>query len=201
MTNRITQFALCVIGCAALIGAPALAGDEDGGGLGGNNGNGVCTLDGAWLGQSPMWGMSWMVEYESHSHWTGSFTMEFIGGDPTFLGAYPTAVGWSAIAGTWVRTGRRSFDYTFIAYGLDAMGQPVYITKNTGRSEISGRCDTVEIFDMVIAIYDPMADPFGEDPPNECIPDLPGSEHFARRIPVDPPCEPMPPPTPTPPPP
>lgn len=199
MTTRTLLRMLSIFACAALAVAPAIAGDHDGLG-GGNNGNGVCTLDGAWLGQSPMWGVSWVVDYDSDTHWTGSFTMDFIGGDPTLMGLYPTAVGYSMIAGSWMRTGPRTFDYTFIAYGVDMFGLPVYITKNTGNSAISGRCDHLDVMNMFIAVYDPAQDPFGEDPPVQCIPDFPGSEHFARRIPVDPPCEPMaPPPTPTPP--
>ena len=184
---------LSVVACAALLVMPALAGADEEGGPGGNRGNGVCTLEGAWLGHSPLYGLSWLSVYDADSHWTGSFTQRFVGGDPTFMGLFPEAVSWSTAAGTWVRTGRTTFEYTYINYGLDAAGLPVYIFKDTGTVEFSGECDAFEVTNMFIAIYDPAQDPFGDDPPVFCWPDDPGSEHFAQRIPVDPPCEPAPP--------
>ena len=194
MTHRINQFALCVIGCAALIAAPVLAGDEDGGGLGGNNGNGVCTLDGAWFGVTPYWGLTWAVVYDSDSHSTGPLSLRFIGGDPTLGGFFPDVTSLSGTTGTWVRTGRRTFEYTMIHYGLaDGGQQPVFLLKTSGSVVVSGRCDHLDITNYSLAFYDPTQDPFGDEPPYfGCFPD--GTDSSARRIPVQPPCEPTPPP-------
>ncbi len=175
-----------VMVCAMLVASPGLCGDGPGGG----NGQGVCRNDGAWLGVSPAWEMmQWTVVYDSDSHWTGPLTLHFIGGDPTFGGNFSTAVAFSDTVGTWVRTGRRTFQYTMITYGLDALGQPVFIAKNSGSSELSQGCNHQEVFDSAISIYDPTQDPFSDDPPAYgCHPDP--SVHTAWRMHVDPPCEP-----------
>jgi hypothetical protein len=151
--------------------------------------NGVCRSDGAWLGSSPAWGMLWMVVYDSDSNWTGHFTLRFLGGDPTMGGYFPTAVALSNTFGTWVRTGLRTSQYSMVTYGLDAQGQPVYVAKNSGTSELSRGCDLMEVYDSAISFYAPTQDPFGDEPPAYgCMPDPTVST--ARRMVADPPCEP-----------
>ena len=178
-------FGVLVMAVAMIVVTPAVSGD----GAEGGNGQGVCRPDGAWIGESPEWGMKWLMVYNSESHWKGSFTTRWIGGEATLGGFFPDAVTFSNTVGTWIRTGRRTFQYTMITYGLDAMGQPVYVAKNSGYSEISGNCDYQEVFDSAISLYDPSQDPFGEDPPTfGCITDL--SVSTATRMRVDPPCEP-----------
>jgi len=174
-----------VMAGAMLVVSPALSGDSEKGG----NGQGVCRTDGAWIGESPAWDMKWLMVYTSESHWKGSFTTRWIGGTANLGGFFPDAVAFSNTVGTWIRTGRRTFQYTMITYGLDINGQPVYIAKNSGYSEVSGDCDYQEVFDSVISLYHPSQDPFGEDPPAfGCNPDL--SVSTATRMRVDPPCEP-----------
>lgn len=174
-----------VVVSVMLVAAPALSGDgvEDG------KGQGVCRNDGAWIGESPSWGMQWTAMYTSESHWKGSYTTRWIGGDPTLGGFFPSVVAFSNTVGTWIRTGRRTFEYTMITYGVDASGLPVYIAKNSGTSENSVDCNHLEFFDSAISLFDPSQDPFGEDPPAfGCVPDP--SVHTATRMRVDPPCEP-----------
>ncbi len=187
MKVQIALRSMAVAACAALMVVPVFAGEDPG--LGGNNGNGVCTSDGAWLGTSPAFGMSWTVVFYSDSHWTGPMSLQFIGGDPTFGGFFP-ATSLSRTTGTWVRTGHRTFDYTMIHYGLAEGGQePVFIMKSSGSVVITGQCDYMEVTNGSLALYDPTQDPFGDEPPAYgCIPD--GSPSTAQRIPVQPPCEP-----------
>lgn len=174
-----------VMACAMLVVTPAVAGD----GAEGGKGKGVCRTDGAWIGESAAWGMQWIAVYDSDSHWHGSFATRWLGGEATLGGFFPDAVTFSNTVGTWIRTGKRTFQYTMITYGLDAAGQPVYIAKNSGFSEVSGKCDYQEFFDSAISLYDPSQDPFGDDPPTfGCAPDP--SVSTATRMYVDPPCEP-----------
>lgn len=181
---------LSIVTCLALLAAPALAGDTEGAG-GDNNGQGVCDLDGAWFGVSPAWGLTWTVVYDSDSHWTGPLSLRFIGGDPTLGGYFPDVTSLSGSTGTWVRTGRRTFDYTMIHFALaDGGQQPVFLAKNTGTVVVTGACDGLDITSHTLALYDPTQDPF-DDEPFLCIAD--GSSSTARRIPVEPPCEPTPP--------
>lgn len=174
-----------VVVSVMLVAAPALSGD----GAGDGRGRGVCRTDGSWIGVSPAWGMQWTAVFTSESHWKGSYSTRWIGGDPTLDGNFTSVVAFSNTVGTWIRTGRRTFQYTMITYGVDALGQPVYIAKNSGYSETSGDCDYQEMFDSAISLYHPSQDPFGEDPPAfGCI--LDPSVHSATRMQVDPPCEP-----------
>jgi hypothetical protein len=171
-----------------LIAPPVLSGDDEGNG---RPGQGICRNDGAWLGESPAWGMKWIIVYDSDSFWQGPLTMRFIGGDPTMMDFFPDSVAFSDTYGTWRRTGRRTFQFTMITYGVDAAGQPVYIAKNSGSVENIGGCDYLEVYDSAISLYAGDQDPFGDDPPAfGCLVD--DSRSFANRMRVDPPCVPEP---------
>ncbi len=91
--------------CALFVVSPAMCSE----GVEGGNGQGVCRLDGAWLGESPAWEGVWTIIYDSDSHWTGTISMRFVGSDPSLGGFFP-ATSLSRTTGTWVRTGRRTFD-------------------------------------------------------------------------------------------
>jgi hypothetical protein len=189
MKNRSVWRILSIFACAALLAVPAPAGDDETQAEG-IEGSGVCTLDGAWFGATPAWGLTWTVVYDSDSHWTGPLSLRFIGGDPTLGGFFPDVRSLSGTTGTWVRTGRRTFDYTMIHYGLAEGGQqPVFLLKNTGSVVVTGDCDGLDITNHTLAFYDPTQDPFDDDP-FLCLSDGTGST--ARRIPVEPPCEPTP---------
>ena len=174
-----------VVVCALCVVSPAMGGEGDEFA----NGKGVCHLDGAWLGASPGWDGVFTIVYDSDSHWTGTASMRFLGSDPT-LGGFFEATSLSRTTGTWVRTGRRTFDYSMIHYGLAEGGQePVFIGELSGSIVVSGQCDHLEVTNGSLALYDPTQDPFGDEPPAYgCIPD--GSLSTAQRIPVQPPCEP-----------
>ena len=172
--------------CALFVATPAMCGDGDESA----NGKGVCHLDGAWLGESPGWVGVWTLIYDSDSHWRGTISMRFVGSDPSMGGFFP-ATSLSRTTGTWVRTGRRTFDYTMIHYGLAEGGQqPVFLAKLSGSVVVTGQCDHLEVTNGSLALYDPTQDPFGDEPPFMCIAD--GSlSTAAQRIPVQPPsCEP-----------
>lgn len=195
MKRTKTMCILSVVACAAMIVTPAVAGDQDGLGGNGNNGQGTCSLDGSWLGTAPDFGISFMAEYHSMSHWLGTVDLTWIGGDPTFLNSFPDAVALTETKGQFRRTDRRSFEYTMIWYGVDMNGQPVYIAKNSGWVELGQGCRSADI-GGTISLYAPTQDPFGDDPPEfGCV-----GPAFAyeTRMSIDPPCEPPPPPTATP---
>jgi hypothetical protein len=146
-----------------------------------------CRLDGSWIGNSPDWGNSWLVEYQSIHPWRGSFTLRFIGGDPTMGGAFPVD-SHSIAVGSWVRTGWTSFEYTMVYYGLAAGGQePLVLIKLTGEVVTAADCQTLDVYNEWIAVYDPAQDPFGtDDPAYGCTPD--GSVSPTRRVPVQDAC-------------
>lgn len=193
MNMHSTARLLSIVLCAAVMAAPSFA--QEGDGPNGDAGQGVCRTDGAWIGSSPGFGITFMAVYNAESHWWGTVELTWIGGDPTFLGFFPDAVSFSEAKGHWERKGRRVFEYTMVSYGLDAAGQPVYIAKNSGWKEMVGGCGASDI-EGAIELFAPHQDPFGDDPPvYGCVGPAYGSE---MRMRVDPPCEPPPPPTPTP---
>lgn len=144
---------------------------------------GWCRPDGSWIGSSPTWGSSWLIEYQSVNRWEGSFTLRFVGGDPSAGGAFPVE-SQSIAVGSWIRTGGRSFDYTMVYYGLAAGGQePVVLIKLTGEVVIADDCQTLDVYNEWYSIYHPTQDPFGtDDPLYGCFPDSGVSP--ARRVPV-----------------
>jgi hypothetical protein len=182
-----------VVAIATLAALPVFAGDNEPGGPGGNGGNGTCTPEGAWLGHTPDGsGPAWTIVYTPESYWQGSFTLNLTGFDGSFGGAFPVTT-MSPFAGTWVRTGPRTAAYTMIAYGLGpdpvtgAM-VPYYLAKNSGTVELTGRCDSLEVVSLSIALYLPTENPFSDDPPYfGCFPDE--TLFVAQRIPAGPPCE------------
>ena len=189
MSMRIVRL-LAVVVSAALLVPPVFAGE---GGSAGNAGNGVCTIDGAWVGGTADGaGPAWTMLFTSGSHWQGSFTLVTGEFDGTFGGTFPVTM-MSPFAGTWVKTGPRTADWTMMAYGLGpdaATGvmTPIYILKSSGYVEVTGRCDELEILSVSVALYLPTQDPFGDDPPFfGCFPS--GMLEIAKPIPVEPPCE------------
>jgi hypothetical protein len=118
--------------------------------------------------------------------------MQFLGGDPSFGGFFP-ATTWSPTTGSLVRTGRRTFEYTHITYGLGTgptgATVPFYIAKAIGVLELSEGCNVVSGTSLSVELFAPDQDPFGDDPPVfGCYPDA--SPISGRRMTVDPPCEP-----------
>jgi hypothetical protein len=188
---------LSVVACAALLAPPVLAGEDGPGGPGGNQGNGVCTAEGAWVGGTPDGaGPAWTMIFTSGTRWQGSFTLYTGEFDGSFGGAFPVTM-MSPFAGTWVKTGPRTADWTMMAYGLGpdvvtGVMTPVYVLKVSGYSEFTERCDELEILSVTTALYLPTQDPFGDDPPFfGCFPAE--TLETAKPIPAQPSCEPAPP--------
>ena len=117
-----------------------------------------------------------------------TITTQSIGGEgPTFYGMFPTAVARTMFKGVEVKTGRRTAQWTVVAYGTNAEGKVVYIMVASGGALLTGP-DRAETVGAVLAIYGPEQDPFGEEPAaHGCIP----YQHWWERIPVVPPvpCE------------
>jgi hypothetical protein len=193
MSVRIVKL-LAVVVSAALLAMPVFAGDDGPGGPGNNRGNGVCTAEGVWVGSMPGGGgPAFTMVFTPGSHRQGSYTLITGEFDASFGGAFPATM-MSPFAGTWVKTGPRTADWTMMAYGLGAdpstgVMTPVYIIKSSGYVEFTGQCEELEIMSVSVALYLPTQDPFGDDPPYfGCFPD--GTLEIAKPLPAEPPCEP-----------
>jgi hypothetical protein len=134
-----------------------------------------CRLQGSWLAQVDIGGR-FFVQYDGMNTAGGSLTIEWIRFDPTLFGNLPTAVRLTQAAGEWENNGH-GYDYTWIAYGLDASGAAVYSVRTSGSGRTEG-CDAIE-FDYVVEVFPSPLNPL-TDHPVTCL-----SGHGSKvRVPV-----------------
>jgi hypothetical protein len=156
-----------VLACLAFGAAPtAFAGDKGG-----------CSILGSWYGLDGQ-GAIFTAVYHGISNSSGTIELEGTI-DPSLGGRLP-AVAISNGVGTWARTGGNTFVFTTLVFGLDSIGQPVWIGKFYGTKTLSDRCSTQHIvggFDIFLANQDPFVDsPIAGQP----------LDYFAPRVPLDP---------------
>jgi hypothetical protein len=121
-----------------------------------------CRLQGSWLAEVDIGGRFFAQYAAGANANSGALTLVWILFDPTLFGNFPTAVRLTQAAGGWERHGQ-SYDYTWVAYGLDSAGIPVYAIKGSGTGTFQG-CDTIA-FDWVLDVYaGPDFDPIFGDP-------------------------------------
>jgi hypothetical protein len=175
-TSSIFRFAMVLTVCSLIslgLAAPSDA-QKAGPELGAS-----CALQGSWLSEVDI-GARFLVTYGRGANARGGpMTIDWIAGDPTLFGNFPTAVGLTGAAGSW-RTGPGpgDYQYTWIGYGIDSSGIPVYAWKGSGTGTLQG-CDTI-VFDYVVEIYPWPLDPFDDDPV-ACLTGVGGK----RRVAVD----------------
>ena len=125
-----------------------------------------CLVQGAWMAEVDI-GARFFVSYSRGADATGGpMAVEWIVGDPTLFGSFPEAVGLTQGIGMWQRVTAHTYRYTWISYGLDAAGVPVYSWKGSGTGTLQG-CDMV-VFDYVAEIFPVPLDPLTDDPV-DCI--------------------------------
>ena len=121
-----------------------------------------CRLQGSWLAEVDIGGRFFAQYAAGANANSGALTLEWILFDPTLFGNFPTAVRLTQAAGGWQSHGQ-SYDYTWVAYGLDSAGIPVYAIKGSGTGTFQG-CDTIA-FDWVLEVFaGPDFDPLVGDP-------------------------------------
>lgn len=120
-----------------------------------------CRLHGSWLAEVDIGGR-FFVQYGAGANASsGPMTVEWISFDPTLFGNFPTVVSLTQGVGAWARHGQ-TYDYTWMAYGLDPAGLPVYAVRTAGTGEFDG-CETIA-FDWVLEVFPTPLDPLGDDP-------------------------------------
>ena len=83
--------------------------------------------------------------------------------DPTLGGVFPGAVKTSSLRGNWQRTGKRTFVYTLMGYGVDAENNMVGIVRFKGDVTHTRNCQ-FEYITAAVEIYYPWMSPFDDDP-------------------------------------
>jgi len=142
-----------------------------------------CSLQGTWFGvvspeDTRLTG--WMVTVTGKSENDGSNNLEFPIFDPTFDGAFSSAVRISTLRGAWNRTGGNTFIYSFMGFGVDALGAAVYMVRVSGDITLSGDCQS-EFITATAEIFLPFMSPFDDDPID--TQDL--DDHYGYRAYVD----------------
>lgn len=123
-------------------------------------------------------GARFFTQYSAGATGTGgTLTIEWISFDPTLFGNFPAAVRTTQGMGAWRQVRAATYEYTWIAYGLDSAGIPAYSIKVSGSGALQD-CDAIA-FDYVMEIFPAGLDPLVDDPVL-CVPGV-GSKH---RIPV-----------------
>lgn len=123
---------------------------------------GMCVLPGSWLGEVDI-GARFFAQYNPDGLARGSVTIEWIVVDPTLFGNFPEAVHATQGVGVWRMENWYTYSYTWIAYGLDEYGMPVYAIKTSGEGTIRD-CHSTD-FDWVMEIFPAPLDPLLDDAP------------------------------------
>ena len=125
---------------AAVFAAPAFAGGD---GIGGGSNN--CSRVGTWFGVGDS-GITWMATDNPGPNATvGQLTLEWSVIDPTLGGFFPDVVRATSAVGVWQKVNRYTYEYTWIAYGLDAGGLPFYVARASGAASMVDRWRDVSV--------------------------------------------------------
>jgi len=124
---------------------------------------GMCGLPGSWAGEVDI-GARFFAQY-SRGGWAGGgpLTIEWIVLDPTLFGNFPAAVRTTQSVGVWRMETGNTYSYTWVAYGLDMNGTPVYAIKTSGMGTIRD-CHSTD-FDWVMEVFPAPLDPLHDEPP------------------------------------
>lgn len=126
-----------------------------------------CSIVGTWYGVGDS-GTTWTdVATPGVSGTVGQFDMEWIALDATLGGYFPDAVRATRAGGVWRQLNVRTFQYTWIAYGLAADGSLVYTVRVNGTKAREG-CNSLSLT-YVLELWLPNQD-VSTDPPFFCMP-------------------------------
>lgn len=161
------------VACALLLAAAVAPAEEEGLAPADRPGG---RLHGSWLAQVDIGGWFFVQYGVGANAVTGPLNLEWILFDPTLFGSFPGAVRVTAGAGSW-RSRGRGYGYTWIAYGIDGAGLPVYAIRGSGTGEVQGG-NTI-VFDWVLEVFPWPMNPL-VDPPVTCL----AGTGVKQRIPV-----------------
>lgn len=131
-------------------------------------GSNNCSLVGTWLGVGDS-GTSWIATVTPGPNATvGQLAMEWVGMDPTLGGSFPNVIRATNALGVWEKVNKRKYEYTWIAYGFDANGLQVYVTRASGTALMTD-CDHVALT-YVLELFNPGQDISTQQPLLGCFP-------------------------------
>jgi hypothetical protein len=133
-----------------------------------------CNVVGAWMGVGQSEGR--VIDFRwtelvspGQSATVGGIEIDWAHMEPTFGGAYPSAVRVTPGLGTWEKGKKQTYTYTWIAYGVTASGNVDYIIRGSGTKTMTD-CDHVNMT-FVLEFFNPSQDITWEAP-LWCLPGL-----------------------------
>ena len=141
-----------------------------------------CDLHGTWVGEvdESAGGGKWLATYHGRTRTKGTLELQFLDVSAN-LGPPFDAERFSPTKGVWERTGRRSYVYTMVTYGVDSLGYTYYSAENTGTIVLSEDCNSMTV-DACLEYIAPNGTPFF------CVC---GATATATRLELQEPCAPL----------
>ena len=121
-----------------------------------------CGRVGTWFGRADS-GITWMaIDLRGVSAAAGQVELDWVMIDPTLGGFFPTVVRATAGKGVWESVNQSKYRYTWVAYGLDAAGQQVFVARASGFATTAG-CNQVNIT-YTLELFAPVQDIWSAPP-------------------------------------
>jgi hypothetical protein len=115
-----------------------------------------CSHVGTWHGVSDTGATYMVTDTQGPSATVGQLVVEWILWDPTLGGNFPTAVRTTNPMGVWEKVFHRKAKFTWIAYGFDGNGAPLYTIRCSGIGSMVN-CDESH-FTYVTELFLPLQD-------------------------------------------
>ena len=129
---------------------------------------GLCSKVGTWHGVAPDMGITWLVvNTPGQNVINGQLTVQWVEIDPTFGGSFPYAARVTNACGVWKKVGWRTYQFTWIAHGLDQDGILIYTIRASGEAYLVD-CDHVDL--TCVLEFWLAGDDIYTDPPIVCVP-------------------------------
>jgi hypothetical protein len=121
-----------------------------------------CSRVGTWHGLGDS-GTSWIaIDSPGANATSGQLALEWVSLDPTFGGFFPTADRATGAQGVWQKVNQHTYQYTWIAYVLDAGGSAVFVARASGIASMTD-CDHMDLT-YALEVFDPSQDISTEPP-------------------------------------
>jgi hypothetical protein len=91
-----------------------------------------CGIIGTWYGVGDSGTTWWATVTPGSTMIAGQFNMEWVLLEPTLGGFFPDAVRVTGASGVWKQLRHNTYEYTWVAHGLDASGAVVYTARVSG---------------------------------------------------------------------
>ena len=115
---------------------------------------GDCKLLGSWIGYDADGAAWWMSTADGKNASRGTLNLEVPGSKLFFDGAFSV----TELRGSWVKTGKRTYDWTVIGFPYAEDTTTMVLVKFSGTDTVSDDCNTLYATEVVMELFAPNAD-------------------------------------------